>query len=209
MLTGYFSTDDYGRKYADRGYSFLIQNFVIENHGYKSFTVELFDFYIIVDNVKYNYDASTYSIPGGFRSVELLDGGKTSGKVVFAIPETEHVEYSRGYESRYNIEFKKEQWQHVTSFSGSGGNTTKAFNIKGEEWRVKYKTRSTSEDPLFNVYAYPKGETGLLSYVGTMLHCTKQCCEGMHYIDAGSGDYYLEVSTQNIDSWELEVEDAY
>jgi hypothetical protein len=108
VLSHYISTE-YDLRDADSGYDFLILNYTIKNHGYDSFKMYLSDFYIIVNNVKYDYDASTFSIIGGLRSgVELLDGGSTSGKVVFEIPETKHVEYSWGYETRYyNIKLKK------------------------------------------------------------------------------------------------------
>ena len=108
VLSHYISTE-YGLRDADSGYTFLILNYTIENHGYDSFKMYLSDFYIIVNNVKYDYDASTFSIIGGLRSgVELLDGGSTSGKVVFEIPETKHVKYRDGYETRYyNIKLKQ------------------------------------------------------------------------------------------------------
>jgi hypothetical protein len=45
----------------------------------------------------------------GLRSVELLDGGTTRGKIVFMIPETEHVECSGDFDTGYyNIKFEKD-----------------------------------------------------------------------------------------------------
>jgi hypothetical protein len=100
----------YERRDADSGYFYLIQDYTIVNHGYKTFTVSLPDFYVIVDNVKYDYDASTYSIESGLKRVELLDGGTTSGKIVFAIPKTAcgaNWVYSWGYETPYNVVLEK------------------------------------------------------------------------------------------------------
>jgi hypothetical protein len=109
MLADHFGFG-YERRDADSGYFYLIQDYTIENHGYKTFTVNLFDFYVIVDNVKYDYDASTYSIKSGLKRVELLDGGTTSGKVVFAIPKTAcgtNWVYNWGYETPYNVVLEK------------------------------------------------------------------------------------------------------
>jgi len=108
VLTRFISTV-YGTTEADSGYSFVVLDFAIENHGYESFEVNPFAYHIIVDNVKYDYDSSTYSIIDGLRSVELLDGGTTRGKIVFMIPETEHVECSGDFDTGYyNIKFEKD-----------------------------------------------------------------------------------------------------
>ena len=111
MLVDHFGVG-YDRRDAASGYYYLITEFTIENHGYKTFTVSLPNFFVIIDNVKYNYDASTYSIESGLRRVELLDGGTTSGKIVFAIPETACDSkwiYSWEYETPYNVVLENEE----------------------------------------------------------------------------------------------------
>jgi hypothetical protein len=100
---------DIGFSYPGSGSNdiFLLLDLSIENCGYESFKVYLSNFFITIDNVKYNYDSYTFSISDHLKSVELLDGGKTTGKIIFMVPKT-GVEYEWGYDTwqDYNIKYE-------------------------------------------------------------------------------------------------------
>lgn len=101
---------------------------------------------------------------------------------------------------------KPKTWHQVTSFSGSDDKTTQPFSIKGNEWRVKYRTKGDPEYAAFGVFVYPRGET--VMYVSSW-DCDRGSCSDMQHIYEGRGDYYFVVVAANLDSWKLEVEDAY
>jgi hypothetical protein len=92
------------------GKDFLLLKMEIENHGYSEFSVNPLYFNVIIDGVEYSYDSATYSIDyhglAPLDSVKLRDGGKTSGCLVYQIPEGKTrfaIEYS-GFGS-YNFEY--------------------------------------------------------------------------------------------------------
>lgn len=84
------------------GKVFLLLNMEIENHGYTEFSVNPLYFSIVIDGVEYSYDSATYAIDerglAPLDSVRIRDGGKTSGCLVFQIPQGKE-------NSRYVIEY--------------------------------------------------------------------------------------------------------
>ena len=58
----------------------------LENHGYGSLDINPNYFAVIIDKVAYPYDKATYSTESPLTPLTLLDGGKTSGYLVFQIP---------------------------------------------------------------------------------------------------------------------------
>jgi len=88
---------------ADPGYTYLVVNLDIENDGYDSFTTGQGLFYVVVKQVKYD-TGYYYPEKDALKSVDLLDGGKISGKIAFEIPE---VVLSAGYQFGY----RRESWE--------------------------------------------------------------------------------------------------
>jgi hypothetical protein len=73
----------------DSGKIFLVVNMTIKNNGYDKFSVNPFYFHVIVNNIKYNYDSNTYYLADKLGSVDILNGGKLSGSLVFQIPSSD------------------------------------------------------------------------------------------------------------------------
>jgi len=71
---------------ASQGKTFLIINMKLENHGYQTFSVNPNYFAVVIDNVAYPYDSSTFSTKSPLTSATLLDGGKTAGYLVYQVP---------------------------------------------------------------------------------------------------------------------------
>jgi Domain of unknown function (DUF4352) len=80
---------DYVGQYAkaSSGKTFLVIDMTLENHGYNSIDVNPNYFAVVIDKVAYPYDKATFSTESPLTSLSLLDGGKTSGYLVFQIPE--------------------------------------------------------------------------------------------------------------------------
>jgi len=87
---------------------FLVMNITISNNGYESFSTSPFRFYVIADNVKYDFDSNTYLLDD-WETVDILDGGTFHGTLVFQVPESTSS-YILGYEvyfTRYDIVWNK------------------------------------------------------------------------------------------------------
>jgi hypothetical protein len=157
-----------------------------------------------------SYNVSNKLLPSKKKWKEMLEELKLACTHYKIGAENEDVdELSKGvwhHENSGRIGEGKRPWHRVVTISGSGDKTTKAFQIKGTEWRIKYKTRSTSKYSGFSVFVYPKGTT--VNFINYWT-CDEQRCDDVQYIYAGSGDYYFKVHAANLDSWELKVEDAY
>lgn len=90
---------------AKPGHVYLIVSLDIENRGYESFSTNSFCFYAIVDQVRYS--TAWVSTDDELPLVDLLDGGKVSGNIVFEVPKQNgSVTYSLTYDAifpTYNI----------------------------------------------------------------------------------------------------------
>jgi len=69
------------------GKTFLVIDLTIENHRYETLDINPNYFGVVIDKVVYPYDKATFSTESPLTSSTLLDGGKTSGYLVFQIPE--------------------------------------------------------------------------------------------------------------------------
>ena len=81
---------------ADPGYVFLVLDLDIENQGYESVDANPFSCSVVINKVE--YDASFITVEGELKYVKLLDGGRTTGKVLFEVPEEV---INVGYQPRY------------------------------------------------------------------------------------------------------------
>ena len=96
---------------ADPGYTYLVIDLDIENRGYDSFNTSCSCFLVIVNNVKYEYSDAVLDLEDCLRNVDLLDGGRISGKTVFEVPEeVVRSGYQLKYESweEYSIQWIKQ-----------------------------------------------------------------------------------------------------
>lgn len=90
---------------ADPGYTYLILDLDIENQGYESFSTGRSAFSVVVSNV--GYDVTYVGLDDMLKVVDLLDGGRITGKLAFEVPEdVTDVGYQVRYESvrEYNIQ---------------------------------------------------------------------------------------------------------
>ena len=69
------------------GYTYLIVDLEIENRGYESFSTGHWWFDVIVERVKYSSTATAFLTQNSLKDVDLLDGGKVSGRIAFEVPE--------------------------------------------------------------------------------------------------------------------------
>jgi hypothetical protein len=84
----------YTEKYAnsisyhepEQGYTYLILTVQIQNNIDKELNVGPQYFSIIVNNVKYDTDFATYSLPDTLKSVTVLKGGVVTGSLAFEVP---------------------------------------------------------------------------------------------------------------------------
>ena len=92
----------------DSGKIFLEVNMTIKNNGYDELNTNPNYFYVIVDQVKYNYDGVIYSL-NCWDTVDVLDGGTYTGTLLFQIPESassSSVGYERSFKT-YDIVWTK------------------------------------------------------------------------------------------------------
>lgn len=93
---------------ADPGYTYLVVSLDIENKGYDSFSTNSFYFSVIVSHVEYDPATPTWVMDDRLKDVDLLDGGRISGKLAFEVPKevtsTGHQLKYQAWE-RYNIEW--------------------------------------------------------------------------------------------------------
>ena len=94
---------------APAGKTFLIITMTIENNGYKELNTNPNYFVLLINNIKYTYDSTTYSLEDKLDSVDIMDGGKLTGSVAFAVP-TGTTEFQLKYDMEYkdyNIKYQQ------------------------------------------------------------------------------------------------------
>lgn len=94
---------------ADPGYTYLVVSLDIENKGYDSFSIAGGHFSAVVNNVAYN--VVYVGLENMLKVVDLLDGGRISGKLAFEVPkEVTSLGYQLKYEGfkEYNIKWIKQ-----------------------------------------------------------------------------------------------------
>ena len=87
--------------------------------------------------------------------------------------------------------------------SGSSSKKTPPFYIPTEEWIIEWSYEPDQEYPEyadFSFYIYPRGET--LFPVEYFLYVDKS---GSSYSYAGSGEYYIEVNSYDVESWTITI----
>lgn len=86
------------------------------------------------------------------------------------------------------------------TFTGNSDKTTPPFSIDSAEWTIEWSyTTSTPQYAGFYIYVYQRGDSL------PILSISDAKSQGSTYSYAGPGEYYLEVSCANIDSWTVTV----
>lgn len=114
--SGYISK--YAMEWASEGKVFLILDVKVKNVGTEERYAYSGDFWLVDSNGnKFEYDSRTYSLDGGFESVDLYQNQKTEGKILFEIPED-----ATGLRVQFNLGTSYEPllatWQIPSSTSG-------------------------------------------------------------------------------------------
>lgn len=92
-----YTTNHVGYFDADSGYTYMVIDIELENHGYSEFDVNPFYFEAVVNKVQYECDTATFdSAINTLPSVTLQDGGAISGQLVYMVPE-DATQYSIKY----------------------------------------------------------------------------------------------------------------
>jgi hypothetical protein len=92
--------------------------------------------------------------------------------------------------------------------TGSGNKISDPFEITTDEWIIDWSYTPTdwifnplsTEFANFSFLIYPEGE--LETYVEALPSYTEKT-DGSIHSDAGAGKYYLKVSADNIENWEV------
>ncbi|MBP2172472.1 DUF4352 domain-containing protein [Methanococcus voltae] len=113
-----YSLGDYESvREADSGKTFLITAIVIENKGYDEVSVNPFYFKAIVDGVGYTYSPASHSLENSLESVDLRNGGKTSGLLAFEIPDDSSSNFEIEYDpitfDKLNIKYSSIAWEDI------------------------------------------------------------------------------------------------
>jgi len=94
------------------------------------------------------------------------------------------------------------EWNTITTFTGSTSKTTELFYIPSGTWRINW-TYTDGTLAVFGFFVYPEGETMMfvesLSTMGPSQSDTT-------YVYEGSGNFYIKLTSANIDQWTLTVE---
>lgn len=81
-----YSNERIGRIEPKQGFTFLVMTLQVQSNMYGGYPIDPTYFHVNVNNVKYDLDSATYSLPDGLLSLELQAGGTISGKIVFQVP---------------------------------------------------------------------------------------------------------------------------
>ncbi|MCS3901014.1 hypothetical protein J3E06_000698 [Methanococcus voltae] len=101
---------------APSGKTYLITYISIENNGYDEISTSPLYFDAIVDGVGYSYASDTYSLENHLESVDLRNGGKTSGLLIYEIPkgsDSYELEYDPISWDKLNIKYEYISWDEI------------------------------------------------------------------------------------------------
>jgi hypothetical protein len=94
-----------------KGDEYLILTLTIQDNNIANMSISPLYFHVIINNAKYDYDSTTYSLPDPLKSVELFPKGTTSGSITFEIP-IGTTSYEPTYESWFASE-SSINWVHA------------------------------------------------------------------------------------------------
>ena len=104
-----------------------------------------------------------------------------------------------------------QSWRSVTNFTGKEDFTTKPFQIDGLVWRVhwSYTGDPAAPNSSFSLFAWREHRKCLNCALplGSVEHLTSLNGSGVIDVFPGNSTYYLEVYTDNLEVWTLQVEE--
>lgn len=98
-------------------------------------------------------------------------------------------------------------WTQAASYTGPASQTTNYFTIPTSEWRLSWTITPDPDYPTyagFSVFIYPRGETAL--YVDSLYITGDTQKTGTLYVHEGNGEYYLKISSANLDGYTVKAE---
>ena len=98
-----------------------------------------------------------------------------------------------------------ENWQPVTTITGSGEQVSSEFHIKGSEWRIRWSYAPNAQYPsmtVFSFFVYPHGESA--AYVDSVVLPDER--SGVLSLHGGPRLYYVRVVAGNTPGYTLVVE---
>ncbi len=91
---------------SSSGMTYLFVTMTIENHGYKSFSVNPHNWKIEINNIQYNHHWITHDLNNRFSTQNIMNGGKLTGSIAFEIPKNgddpNNYQYSIIYDKIFN-----------------------------------------------------------------------------------------------------------
>ncbi len=123
-------------------------------------------------------------------------------------PTYSNLQNSNSISDKTNSQTQLPAWHEVITFTGSNNKNTDTFQIKGEKFKLTYTIKglpdNRPDDSRFSVYSFTPGSTSYTSYASL----TKEGTDSST-VYKGSGEYYLQLNTANLQSWSVKVEDYY
>ena len=120
---------------------------------------------------------------------------------------TPAVQPSQDMTSKETEPTSSKSWHETESFSGENSKTTDSFYIRGDKFKLTYDVDGDPDYSMFSFFIYPEGETTM--YTDTMIGNLGISGKDSTISHAGEGSYYLEITTANLDDWEIIIEDYY
>jgi hypothetical protein len=97
-------------------------------------------------------------------------------------------------------------WHTVTTIQGRHDKETPAFNIKGDTWRMDWKTVGHENESSISVTVYK--DLGFFTFIdgfsGNNYPFSDTYC-----VYNGAGTYYLDIQAEKLDLWKITVQDYY
>lgn len=91
---------------SSSGMTYLFVTMNIENHGYKSFNVNPYNWNVEIDKIQYNHHWVTYDLKDQLSTQNIMNGGKLIGSIAFEIPgngtNPNNYQYSIVYDETFN-----------------------------------------------------------------------------------------------------------
>lgn len=99
-------------------------------------------------------------------------------------------------------------WHTVATFQGKHDQKTPAFTIKGDTWRIVWQTGGSEDESSISVTVYK--ELGLyFTFVDVFSRDTFPFNSGTYSVYEGPGLYYLNVLANDLEYWQIKIEDFY
>jgi hypothetical protein len=103
-----------------------------------------------------------------------------------------------------DIETPATEYYEVASFWWIDDYTTETFNMTGLIWKLYYKIIADDDDGYLTIYI-KDNETNAAVYSKTIDFAASSITTEIDHTFGSPGTYYIQVTTQNVALWELEI----